>query len=113
MQIYRLGSRALAHEQACSVPEMKWLGVNLDDMLGGVSDDSAVLKLSSRDRDKARSTLGKLVMYEDRVQRECFAELQRMLVLNVKAEIQILEERQGGLDRWLEGKIRRELSFGI
>ena len=46
----------------------------------------------------------------DAVQEESIAELQRMLQLNVKAEMQILDERsRGGLVDWLDARIGQHL----
>ncbi len=111
MQTYRQGSIALAHEQASTVPEMKWLGVRLDDVVTGAADDAPLLPLSPVDRERIRAMLARQVADADVVQRQCFSELQKMLVLNVKAEIQILDERPGGLVQWLEGKIWKELAL--
>lgn len=36
---------------------------------------------------------------------EATLELQRMLMLNRKAEIQILDEREGGLEQWLTRRL--------
>lgn len=46
----------------------------------------------------------------DTFQQQRFSELQKMLVLNVKAEIQTLDDRPGGLVRWLEERIWRGLA---
>jgi hypothetical protein len=36
-----------------------------------------------------------------------------MLMLNVKAEIQLLDDRPAGLVQWLEQRIRKELGFAV
>ena len=111
VQIYRQGSHSLPHENALNVPEMQWLGVRVDDVLEGVQVDEAVLRLTERDRRKAVAMLRRL--YEkswNSRDEEYKIELQRMLMLNVKAEIQILEDRLGGVEAWLDDKIRKQLS---
>lgn len=111
LQTYRKGSIALAHESASTVPDMKWLGVRLDDVVVGAADDAPLLPLSPVDRERIRATLARQVDGGDAVQQQCFSELQKMLVLNVKAEIQILDERPGGLVQWLERKVWNELAL--
>jgi meiotic recombination protein SPO11 len=94
------------------VPEMQWLGIRTDDVLADVQDDEAVLKLTARDRRKAVAMLERLSGEAEAgvVGEQCRIELQKMLVLNVKAEIQILEDRPGGVHGWLDRKIRKQLS---
>jgi len=110
MQTFRKGSIALAHEQASTVPEMRWLGVKLDDVTAGAADDEPLLPLTLVDRDRITAMLTRQVADADTVQQQCFAELQKMLVLNVKAEIQLLDDRPGGLVHWLEERIWKELA---
>ena len=111
LQTYRQGSIALAHESASTVPEMKWLGLRLDDVVTGAADDAPLLPLSLVDRERIRAMLARQVNGGDAVQQQCFSELQKMLVLNVKAEIQLLDERPGGLVQWLEEKMWKELAL--
>jgi hypothetical protein len=47
------------------------------------------------------------------VQHECSTDLQNMLMVNVKAEIQVLDGRPAGLVQWLEQRIRKELGFAV
>jgi meiotic recombination protein SPO11 len=112
MQIYRQGSHSLPHERAADVPEMQWLGIRTDDVLAEVQDDEAVLKLTARDRRKAVAMLDRLSGEAEAgvAGEQCRIELQKMLMLNVKAEIQILEDRPGGVHGWLDQKIRKQLS---
>jgi meiotic recombination protein SPO11 len=115
MQIYRQGSHSLPHERAVDVPEMQWLGIRTDDVLADVQDDEAVLKLTARDRRKAAAMLERLGGEAEAggVDEQCKIELQKMLMLNIKAEIQILEDRCGGLQGWLERRIKKQLSRSI
>ncbi len=114
MQIYRQGSQSLPHEHAVNVPEMQWLGVRPEDVLADVHEDESVLRLTARDRRKAVAMLERLSgALEGAVDEQCRLELQRMLMLNIKAEIQILEDRRGGLEGWLDAKIRKQLRRSI
>ncbi|KAF7507604.1 hypothetical protein GJ744_010274 [Endocarpon pusillum] len=114
MQIYCQGSQSLPHETELNVPEMQWLGVRAADVLAEVQNDESVLKLTSRDRKKAVAMLGRLNRESEAVvDEQCKIELQRILVLNVKAEIQLLEDRPGGLEGWLNGRIRMQLRKSI
>lgn len=108
MQIYRQGSHSLPHEHTLNLSEMKWLGVRAEDILAGLRDDEAVLRLTARDRRKAVAMLEKLSQEDgSRIDEQCNVELQRMLQLNIKAEIQILEDRPDGLQGWLDSKMRK------
>ena len=106
MQVYRKGSISLPHESIANLPEIHWLGLHISDAVYGATDDEAILRLSSRDAKKAVAMLGRLsTSSADEADLKCRAELQRMLMLNVKAETQILEDRPGGLEAWLNERI--------
>jgi meiotic recombination protein SPO11 len=112
MQTYRLGSRKLAHEHGCTVPEMQWLGVKLDDISPSALDDHGTLELNARDRDKARAMLARQEDFlGDALQVQCFVELRRMLILNMKAESQILDFNPGGVAGWIENRLYKELGI--
>ena len=114
MRIYCQGSQSLPHETELNVPEMQWLGIRAADVLAEVRDDESMLKLTSRDRKKAVAMLGRLNQESEAVvDEQCRIELQRILVLNTKAEIQLLEDRPGGLEGWLDGRIRMQLRKSI
>ena len=111
MRTYRHGSINLAHEHQYNVPEMKWLGVKLFDVTDDVRDDEAVMPLTPCDRMKARVVLETQCKYPDDPLHEwCKMELVRMLTLNKKAEIQVLEGRPGGLETWVHAKVVNELA---
>lgn len=112
MQTYRFGSIALAHEGASTVPEMIWMGLRLSDVSVGGTDDEALMPLTAVERERIRAMLARQTANPDGQDGECFAELQKMLMLNVKAEIQLLEERPGGLLHWIEMSIMRETLVG-
>ena len=111
MQTYRQGSIALAHEQSSTIPEMKWLGIRLDDVVVGATVDEPLQPLTPIDRERIRQMLARQSSDADDVQQQCCSELQKMLVLNFKAEIQILNETPGGLEQWLENRIWKELTY--
>jgi meiotic recombination protein SPO11 len=69
------------------------------------NDIQSLLKLSARDRRIARKMLEKEHIFgEDGMEQEWRREVQVMLMLNIKAEIQILGNGQA-LERWLDGKL--------
>jgi len=112
MQTYRLGSIKLAHEHGCTVPEMQWLGVKLDDISPSALGNHGALELNARDRDKARAMLARQEGFlGDALQDRCFVALRRMLMLNMKAEIQILDLDPGGVAGWVEDRLCKELGI--
>lgn len=111
LSTYKHGSLALAHLNATlNVPRMQWLGVRSAD-IGRVSDgydlhqSQGLLPLTARDRRKAVSMLNWAVLAEDGREPEWRQELQVMLMLNVKAELQLLEAAQGGIVKWVTDRI--------
>ena len=105
---YKHGSKALAHENAqLIVPTLRWLGLQSNDLPHNepTADDSGLLTLTHRDRTKAIQMLGTPVFTEEG-ETEWRTELQIMLILDMKAEIQILDQREGGLETWLKAKIK-------
>jgi meiotic recombination protein SPO11 len=113
MQTYRQGSIALAHESSLTVPELKWVGLRLDDVVEGGMADETLMPLTAIDRERIRAMLARQSGETENLQRESFSELQRMLILNIKAEIQLLEDRPGGLVWWLEQRVGKELGFAV
>lgn len=105
MSTYKYGSVALAHENAnLAVPSIRWLGVRINDIVQDASDKTGLLKLSNRDRRIATRMLEKEILEEEGTEPEWRRELQVMLLLNVKAEIQILSSAEG-LEAWLDEKL--------
>ncbi|KAK2756486.1 hypothetical protein FQN54_005379 [Arachnomyces sp. PD_36] len=109
MSIYKYGSVAQAHENAkLNVRQLQWLGlrtssvVTSSDGLGG----ETFLPLSPRDRKKAVAMLSSPCFTADGPEPTWRAELQQMLLLNLKAEIEILYEKSGGLEGWLDERLR-------
>ncbi|OJD32976.1 meiotic recombination protein spo11 [Diplodia corticola] len=114
MCTYKYGSITLSHEgDSVKVPSMQWLGIKSVDIMAlaeselGVSQTANVhhteglLSLSYRDRRKASQMLRKDSHSEDNTYNELKRNLQIMLMLNMKAELEILECRDGGLGAWL------------
>ncbi|KAI8192796.1 meiosis-specific topoisomerase spo11 [Colletotrichum sp. SAR 10_70] len=123
MRCYSHGSRGHAHEVGVTVPSMQWLGIKSDDLLGRrdleVDDDSAFSRqqqsessfdatdaLKERDRKIAKTLLGNIPDDFDEYNIECRRELQIMLFLNVKAEIQAVDDA-GDISNWLDAHMAR------
>jgi meiotic recombination protein SPO11 len=108
MSTYKHGSTNLSHENAnLIVPSMRWLGLRSCDLHTdkNVEESKGLLKLTVRDRKKAMKMLEKALLEESGGEREWRRELQVMLVLGVKAEMELLADREGGLEGWLEGML--------
>jgi meiotic recombination protein SPO11 len=107
LSTYKHGSSALAHENADLVlPGMQWIGVKSSHL--GRQDThhqaQGLLRLSVRDRRLAQRMLDREQCTEDGPGSEYRRELQNMLMLNIKAEIQLLEAGVGGLHGWLRNE---------
>ncbi len=123
MSTYKYGSYRLAHEDVAhqdtpglKLPQLQWLGVQSHHMSwtlvnGGdtetaaLADAQGLMRLTTRDRRKAQRMLEWDLCAEGGQEAMWRAELQRMLMLNVKAEMQILDERPGGLVSWLSNEL--------
>ncbi|OTB01709.1 hypothetical protein M426DRAFT_265630 [Hypoxylon sp. CI-4A] len=118
MLTYKYGSRSLSHEQNVTVPGLLWLGpksCDITDRTRRLSGDSSAQDelpsadplevsshLSALDRQKAMKLLEKLKEQEDSTENdELVHEIQLMLMLNLKAEIQAVDDA-GDLTRWLD-----------
>ncbi|KAI8288408.1 meiosis-specific topoisomerase spo11 [Colletotrichum sp. SAR11_57] len=129
MRCYSHGSRGHAHEVGVTVPSMQWLGIKSGDLVGrqDLEDDDAhaeVLDLTvfrrqqsesnfeatdvlkERDRKIAKTLLRNIPDDLDEYNIQCRRELQIMLFLNVKAEIQAVDDA-GDISNWLDAHIRR------
>lgn len=109
---YRVGSKRLAQEVKSNLPEIRWLGVDIGDPLNSPKVMSEALSMTVRDRSRARGML----MRKDFENANTRAQpnedatkwrrsLQCMLMLNLKMEIQAVDKMDGGLCRWLTGKM--------
>lgn len=109
---YRVGSKRSTQEASSNLPEMKWLGVDVGDFLKYPGMMSEALSLTTRDRTRARGMLRRkeLEIADRRTNSNEDAtrwrtSLQRMLMLNVKMEIQAVDKMEGGLCGWLVEKM--------
>lgn len=109
LSTYRHGSAALSHEhELLATPSMRWLGLRSHDIFPSTSDNVShtLLPMTVRDRRKAIRMLDwpAISIGDD----ECNLrnELQIMLMLNMKAEIEAMAEAEGGLAGWLETKLK-------
>ncbi|KAF2685142.1 DNA topoisomerase IV, alpha subunit [Lentithecium fluviatile CBS 122367] len=123
MSTYKYGSYRLAHEDIAhkdtpglKLPELQWLGVQSHHIsrtpvnegvteTAVVTDLQGLMRLSGRDRRKAQQMLEWDICAEDGPEAAWRTELQRMLMLNTKAEMQILDELPGGLVSWLSNEL--------
>jgi meiotic recombination protein SPO11 len=124
LSTYKYGSYRLAHEDvtsldapALSLPNIRWLGVRNehlthDAVLEDKKDTTStplhlqgLMKLTARDRTKAQRMLEWDLCAEDGPEQGWRQELQKMLMINVKAEMQILDELPGRLVSWLNNEL--------
>ncbi|KAK4953657.1 endodeoxyribonuclease [Elasticomyces elasticus] len=112
MSVYKHGSAALAHESAdLRVPQLQWLGLRSEHMLlGGDSTHASqgLLTLTARDRSKARKMLERDVDgngIEEAERAEGRRPLQVMLMLNIKAELQLLDAAPGSMTQLLDQEL--------
>ncbi|KAI4115996.1 MAG: hypothetical protein LQ345_003517 [Seirophora villosa] len=121
MSTYKHGSFTLSHENAnLKTPTIRWLGVKSEDLPinnreGGWDDSerTGFLRLCRQDRKKAVKILGKEHCNEDGPEYEWRRELQTMLMLNIKVEMEILSERKGGLEKWVEERLLQQPSGNV
>ncbi|PGH36669.1 meiotic recombination protein SPO11 [[Emmonsia] crescens] len=108
MSTYKYGSRAQAHENInLTVHGIQWLGLQASEVVSSrLDDDDVLIPLTLRDRKKAQDMLARSPVFaEDGPEPAWRGELQHMLMSNVKAEIEVLYEREGGIERWLDRKL--------
>ncbi|KAJ5913222.1 Winged helix-turn-helix transcription repressor DNA-binding [Penicillium tannophilum] len=111
MSTYKYGSLAHLHENArLAVPGLKYLGIRVSDaVMDSDVSESVLLSLTARDHKKIHSMLRNSPIWADGgPEPEWRVELQRMLMLNVKAEIETIYERDGGLEAWIDRKMFRQ-----
>lgn len=126
MSTYKYGSYRLAHEDVTtndrpglSLPNIRWLGVKAhqisrtpvgesDTGTGAIPRLQGVMKLTWRDRGKAMRMLEWDLCADDGPEQEWRGALQSMLMLNGKAEMQILDELPDGLVGWLHSELVQE-----
>jgi meiotic recombination protein SPO11 len=100
LSIYRNGSTALAHENdSLRVPQLQWLGLRVEHTMDErlLHNSQGLLSLSVRDRRKAVKMLERCVDDEDDEESHVRGALQSMLMLNTKAELQLLDAVPNGM----------------
>ena len=100
---YKNGSAALAHEnEGLRVPQMQWLGLrsgHLANRTDELHSEQGLLALTVRDRRKAINMLERGDPDSDDVHElEARSALQTMLMLNMKAELQLLDATPRGME---------------
>ena len=102
LSTYKHGSKALAHENKDhAVPQLQWLGLRSPNLHASALDTHAtqgLLTLTKRDRSKAVAMLEQQDGVDDKDAFLQRSELQTMLMLNTKAELQLLDAIPGGMD---------------
>ena len=105
LSTYKHGSKNLAHETGhLRLPQITWLSLRSEQIMTnhGPHNNQGLLTLSTRDRNKARKMLEWEVLAEDEDLRR---ELQVMLMLNIKAELQLLDVVAGGMSSLLRNNL--------
>ncbi|KAL4737614.1 Spo11/DNA topoisomerase VI subunit A [Aspergillus similis] len=112
MSTYKYGSMAHTREnERLNLPCLQWLGLRTSEIIGSLESDGdeTLMPLTRRDRRKIGTMLKRSPIWAlDGPEAEWRLELQRMLVLNVKAEIEILYDRAGGLEGWIDHQMKRQ-----
>lgn len=100
---------AHARENAkLNIPHLQRLGLCMSDVVSGRDPlgDEAFILLTARDRRKIVAMLNNSPVWAvDGPEPAWRAELQQMLMLNLKAETEILYQRDGGLEGWIDRKM--------
>ena len=115
MSNYKYGSQALSHENSgLNIASLRWLGVKSSDicqeMMEGDDKEQSLLYLNKRDRKKAiRMLESSEVVSEGGLEQSWRRELQVMLILGVKAEMEALSKKDDGLVDWVEYELLGEV----
>ena len=111
LSTYKWGSLALSHESpSLVVPSLRWLAIKSSQMIEGELNGqySSLMRLSIRDRRRATAMIARNIKSPQANDREeLVRELQSMLFLNVKAEIQSVEEGIDGLSTFVISEMAR------
>ncbi|KAJ5191493.1 uncharacterized protein N7498_010478 [Penicillium cinerascens] len=112
LSTYKYGSLAHLHDNASlNIPNLQWLGLKVSDAIttSAASGSDGLLTLTFRDRKKIVAMLrNNPVLANDGPEAEWRMELQRMLMLNIKAEIELMYDREGGLEMWIDRRMFRQ-----
>lgn len=110
LSTYKYGSMAHTREnERLNLPSLRWLGIRTSEAIEGLGSagDETLMSLTKRDRRKIIAMLTKSPVWAiDGPELEWRVELQCMLMLNVKAEIEILYDREGGIEGWVDQQMR-------
>lgn len=101
---YRNGSAAMAHENHdLIVPQLQWLGLHIDQMMDESLSHNCqgLLSLTARDRRRAVKMLERNIGVESEQELHMSTALQTMLMLNKKAELQLLDGVPNGMTNLL------------
>ncbi|EGE05342.1 meiotic recombination protein spo11 [Trichophyton equinum CBS 127.97] len=111
MSTYKYGSMAQVHRNAdLNMPSIQWVGLQASKMMSATNhtDMSSLVPMSQRDRKKAEAILKRNPSFaEDGPEPTWRKELQSLLVMNLKAELEILYELDGGMEGWLDRKMSK------
>lgn len=122
LRTYKYGSLSLGHEIDADVPNMEWLGIrSLDLQQQDIAGQpwpilSDAICLTETDRKAATGLLREIVWGYDEdspsssMLMQC-REIQVMLMLNIKAEIQAVDDH-GDLASWLDEKLGKAQKMG-
>ncbi|KAL8793097.1 MAG: hypothetical protein Q9195_004303 [Heterodermia aff. obscurata] len=116
MSTYKHGSWNMSHENAqLNVPSIRWLGLRSRDLFNGTTDandaeSSRLLPLSKRDRSMAKKMLEKPAMRETGGEGEWRREVQVMMMIGFKAEMEMMDGCEGGIAKWTENRLIAELA---
>jgi meiotic recombination protein SPO11 len=111
---YQYASANLAHESLALPAPLHWLGLKSADVVREAARDAnaaaAVMRLTRRERRRAALMLAREPLCEGPGgavgEPEWRREVQVMLLLNAKAEMQLLEgSERGGLGAWVERRV--------
>ncbi|KAL3484579.1 Spo11/DNA topoisomerase VI subunit A [Aspergillus germanicus] len=116
MSTYKYGSMAHTRENSSLViPSLRWLGLRTTDVVEDGEEalnGDDLMPLTPRDRKKIVAMLSRNpVLAVDGPEPEWRVELQRMMMLNVKAETEIRYGRDGGLEGWIDREMGRRASI--
>ena len=116
MSTYKHGSWNMSHENVrLNVPGIRWLGLRSKDLFTGTdaceSERPGFLPLSKRDRHMAKKMLEKPAMRETGGESEWRRELQVMMMIGFKAEMEIMDGREGGIAKWIDNRLTAELAW--
>ena len=113
LSVYKNGSQALVHENAdLRVPQLQWLGLRTEHMMvagGDIRASQGLLTLTERDRRKAMKMLERCIAFNDDNDHdhELRQALHYMLMLNIKAELQLLGATCDGMTNLLSSKLTK------